>query len=167
LKPNPNFVIGFFVGTQMENKKILFVCLGNICRSPMAEGVFRQRAQDLHLDVSFDSAGTGGWHAGEAPDKRMQETGQGHGVDISDLRARQFSVSDFDAFDQIYVMDDSNLENVLKLARDANDRGKVKMLLNELYPREDMSVPDPYFGGQQGFEHVFDLLQRSAEKVLG
>ncbi len=133
----------------------------------MAEGVFRQRAHDLNLDVSFDSAGTGGWHAGEAPDKRMQETGKDHGVDISDLRARQFSVSDFDAFDLIYVMDDSNLENVLKLARNAHDRGKVKMLLNELYPGEDMSVPDPYFGGQQGFEHVFDLLQRSAEKVLG
>lgn len=133
----------------------------------MAEGVFRQRAQDLQLDISFDSAGTGGWHVGESPDKRMQETALRHGVDISDLRGRQFTAADFDAFDVIYVMDESNRENVLKLARNDAHRGKVKMLLNELYPGEDMSVPDPYFGGQRGFEHVFDLLQRSAEKVLG
>lgn len=133
----------------------------------MAEGVFRQRALDLQLDITFDSAGTGGWHVGESPDKRMQETALSHGVDISDLRGRQFDVSDFDGFDVIYVMDESNRENVLNLARDQADRSKVKMLLNELYPGKDMSVPDPYFGGQRGFEHVFDLMQRSAEKVLG
>jgi len=133
----------------------------------MAEGAFRRHAQELGLDVELDSAGTGDWHVGEAPDRRMQETAKSHGIDISDIRARQFKVQDFDRFDVIYVMDDSNYANVVKLARNVDDRKKVKMMLNELYPGEDMSVPDPYFGGQQGFEHVYDLLTRSAEKVLG
>ena len=150
----------------MEIPRILFVCLGNICRSPMAEGAFRQLAREKGINVELDSAGTGDWHVGKAPDHRMQDTAKSHGVDISDLRARHFTVSDFDAFDRIYVMDESNHENVTKLARDEKDRSKVKMMLNEIYPGENMSVPDPYFGGKQGFEHVYDLLMRSAEKVL-
>lgn len=132
----------------------------------MAEGIFRQKAADKNIEVQLDSAGTGGWHVGEAPDRRMQQTGKQHGVDISDLRGRQFTAADFDRFDQIFVMDDSNRENVLALARNDEDRSKVEMMLNTIYPGEDMSVPDPYFGGQQGFEHVFDLLDRAAEKVL-
>ncbi len=150
----------------MVKEKILFVCLGNICRSPMAEGAFRHVAQELGKELTLDSAGTGDWHAGEAPDSRMQATAKSHGIDISDLRARHFTADDFDAFDQIYVMDESNYENVVKLARDDADRAKVKMMLDVLYPNESMSVPDPYFGGQQGFEYVYDLLMRSAKKVL-
>ncbi|MEX2596716.1 MAG: low molecular weight protein-tyrosine-phosphatase [Salibacteraceae bacterium] len=146
--------------------KILFVCLGNICRSPMAEGIFRYKVEARSLNLTLDSAGTGGWHVGEAPDKRMQQTAKNHGIDISDLRGRQFEIADFDRFDRIYVMDDSNLENVLKLARNDSDREKVSMMLDAIYPGENVSVPDPYFGGNQGFEQVFDLLDRSAEKVL-
>ena len=132
----------------------------------MAEGAFRHVANEKGIDVILDSCGTGGWHAGEAPDERMQATSLAHGVDISDLRARQFEVEDFDQFDRIYVMDTENRDNVLKLARSQSDRQKVKLMLNEIYPNEDKSVPDPYFGGQQGFEYVFELLMRSAEKVL-
>ena len=132
----------------------------------MAEGVFRHKAREMNLEVELDSAGTGGWHIGESPDGRMQETAKSHGVDISDLRGRQFEVADYDRFDVIYVMDESNRDNVLKLARDDRDRSKVKMMLNEIYPGEDMSVPDPYFGGKQGFEHVYKLLDQAAEKVL-
>jgi protein-tyrosine phosphatase len=150
----------------METPRILFVCLGNICRSPMAEGAFRHLAREKGIDIELDSAGTGDWHVGEAPDHRMQATAKSHGVDISDLRARHFTVEDFDAFDRIYVMDESNYDNVVKLARNEEDSAKVKMMLNEIYPGENMPVPDPYFGGQQGFEHVYDLLTRSAEKVL-
>ena len=103
---------------------------------------------------------------GEAPDRRMRETAKQKGVDISDLRARQFVPEDFQRFDRIYVMDESNRENVLRLARSEEDRRKVELMLNAIYPGEDMSVPDPYFGGAKGFEHVFDLLDRSADKVL-
>lgn len=147
-------------------QRILFVCLGNICRSPMAEGIFRHKIQTRNLNIETDSAGTGDWHVGDPPDARMQETAKAHGVDISDLRGRQFSATDFDRFDQIFVMDESNRDNVLKLARNDEDRAKVKMMLNTIYPGEDRSVPDPYFGGQQGFEHVYDLLDRASDAVL-
>jgi protein-tyrosine phosphatase len=132
----------------------------------MAEGAFRHFALEKGIEVELDSAGTGDWHVGESPDHRMQATSKSHGVDISDLRARHFTSSDYDAFDRIYVMDESNYENVIKLARNDEDRSKVSMMLNEIYPGENKSVPDPYFGGQQGFEHVYELLTCSAEKVL-
>ncbi|MEZ4722694.1 MAG: low molecular weight protein-tyrosine-phosphatase [Flavobacteriales bacterium] len=146
--------------------KILFVCLGNICRSPMAEGVFRAKAQELGLSLQFDSCGTGGWHAGEAPDRRAQQCIREHGLDISDLRARKFRQSDFQDFDIIFTMDRSNYEDVIEMANSTGDKEKVRMILSEIYPGENISVPDPYYGGDQGFEHVFDLLNRSADKVL-
>lgn len=147
--------------------KILFVCLGNICRSPMAEGIFRDKAETLGLTIEFDSCGTGSWHVGESPDKRAQSCMVDMGSDISDLRARQFSVEDFKRFDRIYVMDESNLNDVLALAETDEDRGKVEMVLNSIYPGKDASVPDPYFGGDRGFVQVFDMLSASAEKILG
>lgn len=146
--------------------KILFVCLGNICRSPMAEGIFEHKAKALGVDVTFDSAGTGDWHAGEAPDKRAQETAKKNGVDISGLRARQFIEADFDRFDRIYVMDRTNQENVLQLASSSDEKDKVRLMLNETYPDENRSVPDPYFGGDDGFNQVFAMLDRAAGKVL-
>lgn len=149
-----------------HNKRILFVCLGNICRSPAAEGIFRAKAEARGLKLEFDSAGTGGWHAGEAPDARMQKTVLSRGIDIGNLRARKFSVDDFDHFDLIYTMDTDNLKNVLKLARNNADRGKVKMLLNESFPESNKSVPDPYFGGQRGFDEVCDLIEHAADNVL-
>jgi len=148
-------------------KKILMVCLGNICRSPIAEGILRHKLRAMNLsDVETDSAGTIGMHAGEAPDLRMQKTALKNGIDISDLRARQFIEKDFDEFDLIFAMDRSNLQNILTLARNENDKKKVKLILNESFPEEDREVPDPYFGGEEGFQHVFGLLDETTDQLI-
>ena len=146
--------------------KILMVCLGNICRSPMAEGIVRDRIEELGLDVELDSAGTGDYHIGEGPDKRAQANMRQNGHDISDLKARQFKAKDFDAFDRIFVMDQSNYQNVLSLARTDEDREKVELFLNLASPGSDGEVPDPYFGGESGFQHVYELLNESADKLM-
>ncbi|MBL7899024.1 MAG: low molecular weight phosphotyrosine protein phosphatase [Crocinitomicaceae bacterium] len=147
--------------------KILMVCLGNICRSPIAEGILRHKIRDMKNKIVItDSAGTSDFHIGEAPDARMRKTAQKNGVDISDLRGRQFITSDFDAFDLIYAMDQSNLKNILRLARNENDRKKVKLILDEIYPNEGREVPDPYYGGDEGFQHVFDLLDEATDKII-
>jgi protein-tyrosine phosphatase len=132
----------------------------------MAEGIFRHKIKERGLEIETDSAGTGDWHVGEPPDKRMQSTALNKGIDISDLRARQFRQVDFDLFDHIYVMDESNKENVLKLARSSKDAQKVKLMLEVLFPGQNKPVPDPYFGGQQGFDHVFDLLDKASDVIL-
>lgn len=150
-------------------QKILFVCLGNICRSPMAHGVFRDIAEKRSLDVEIDSAGTSAHHSGEAPDPRATETLAQKNIDISDLRARPFTPDDFDEFDHIFVMDDSNFDDVTALARSTADRDKVKLFLNEAYPEENRNVPDPYYGGISGFENVYEMVisasTRLAEKL--
>lgn len=139
------------------------VCLGNICRSPLAEGILREKVKDL--DVETDSAGTSAYHLDEAPDSRAIQAGRKHGINISDLRGRQFSPEDFDHFDRIYAMDQSNFENILSQARSPSDRAKVSLLLNELEPGSNAEVPDPYFGGDQGFEHVFKLLDQATDRI--
>lgn len=149
----------------MKKEKILMVCLGNICRSPMADGLMRKKIETFNLNAEVDSAGTGDYHVGEAPDQRMRETGKRFGVPIDSLRARQFVGSDFDAFDRIYVMDKSNQENVLRLAKTDADKQKVKLILNESNPDQDLEVPDPYFGGDQGFKDVFDMLDVATDKI--
>lgn len=146
--------------------KILMVCLGNICRSPLADGLLRKKIEDLGLNAQVDSAGTSGHHDGEAPDSRMQKTALEFGLDISDLRSRKFIQTDFDQFDLIYVMDQSNRSNVLSLARNSEDEAKVKMILNEIQPGSDSEVPDPYFGGQQGFYHVYELLDEATDIIV-
>ena len=142
--------------------KILMVCLGNICRSPLAEGIMRSK---LSEDFKVDSAGTGGWHAGELPDKRSISTAKGRGLDITNQRARQFKKSDFDTFDYIFVMDNSNYKDVLALAPNEVAKSKVKLILNEIFPGENVDVPDPYYGGQDGFENVFDMLDQACEEI--
>lgn len=146
--------------------KILMVCLGNICRSPLADGLLRRKISENQLDVEVDSAGTSNHHRGEAPDSRMIATAQSYGTDISFLRARQFVKADFQDFDLIYVMDKSNLRNVMALASSEQDRQKVKLILNELNPHLDQEVPDPYFGGQAGFDHVYGLLDEATDKII-
>ena len=137
--------------------KILMVCLGNICRSPMAEGIMRKLGGNK---VKVDSAGTAGYHIGSKPDKRMITTAFEHGIDISNLRARQFQSDDFDSFDVIFTMDSSNYRNIISLTKDNNYKEKVKMML------ENGNVPDPYYGGDEGFEHVYQLLLKACQNFL-
>lgn len=146
--------------------KVLMVCLGNICRSPMADGLLRKKVKEENLDVEVDSAGTSDYHIGAAPDHRMRATAKKMGCPIDELRARQFSVQDFDQFDLIYAMDTSNYNNILALSRNENDTAKVHLILNELYPEENRAVPDPYFGGEQGFIDVFNMLDEVTDVVI-
>jgi len=147
--------------------KILMVCLGNICRSPLAEGILQYRANQLGADVQVDSAGTSAYHIGEHPDSRMIQTASHHGIDLSSQCARQFSAADFNRFDRIYAMDNSNYADILSLARNNEDRQKVELLLNASHPNSDMSVPDPWYGGDEGFERVFELVDEACEKIAG
>lgn len=143
----------------------LMVCLGNICRSPLAEGILRDKAEKLNLDINIDSAGTSNYHIGQHPDNRTVLNAKQHGIDISKLKGRQFQVDDFDKFDTIFVMDSSNYSDVISLARDENDKRKVELILNRVYPNSNMAVPDPYFGGEQGFETVFILLEKACDVI--
>lgn len=146
--------------------KILMVCLGNICRSPIADGLLRKKVKEQGLDVEVDSAGTIALHQGEAPDSRMVETARKNGTDISFLSARQFKVEDFDDFDYIFSMDFSNKKNILSLARNEEDRNKVHMLLGDLTDQEEVSVPDPYYGTQKDFDYVYDLVDQATDILI-
>lgn len=130
---------------------VLFVCLGNICRSPLAEAALRAEAQRLRLDLIVDSAGTGNWHAGEAPDPRAQATARRHGVDISGLKARQVKPADFRRFTHIVALDHDNLANLRRLAP-ADATAELSLLLDHVPGREGQAVTDPYFGDDAGFE---------------
>ncbi len=143
--------------------KILMVCLGNICRSPLAHGLLREKTQNLPVWV--DSAGTAGYHVGEPPDTRMIKTARKHGISISDLRGEQFQRKHFEEFDLIYAMDSSNYQNILALAQSDAERQKVRMILNESKPNSNKSVPDPYYGGDEGFENVYRLLDEATDVI--
>lgn len=142
------------------------VCLGNICRSPLAEGIMLKLIGDYKPDIMVDSAGTSNYHIGEHPDKRTIANAAKHKVDLSQLVARQFTEADFDAFDKIYVMDNSNLRNVLALAKNDTQKAKVDLLLNVVHPNKSLEIPDPYFGGEQGFEEVFQMVYKACEKIV-
>lgn len=139
------------------------VCLGNICRSPMAEGILRHKLSDLNIDVEIDSAGTGNYHIGAHPDHRAVKCLKQKGIDISTLRARQFVYQDFTRFDIIYAMDASNYKNIVALAKTDAEKSNVKMYLNEAWPGQDRAVPDPWFGDADGFEEVFEMLEAASE----
>lgn len=138
------------------------VCLGNICRSPLAEGILQSKVSD---NLFVDSAGTAGYHVGSLPDKRSIEVAYKYGLDITNQRCRKFTVEDFDNFDLIYAMDSSNYQNILMLARNEEDEAKVKMILNELNPNANHEVPDPYYGGDQGFENVYQMLDEACNII--
>ena len=143
--------------------KILMVCLGNICRSPLAEGIL---ASKLPKDKFFvDSAGTGAWHSGNQPDARSIAVAKKNQLDISTQRARLFKVEDFEIFDYIYVMDKSNYRDVIRLAKNDGQKEKVEIILNELYPDENVDVPDPYYGIANGFEMVYQMLDEACEII--
>ena len=130
------------------------VCLGNICRSPLAEGILKSKVDTSKVFV--DSAGTGHWHVGDEPDQRSIAVGKKYNIDITQQR---------DDFDLIYVRDNSNKENVLALAENDTHRQKVKLILDEIFPGENVDVPDPYFGGNAGFENVFKMLDEACEQI--
>ncbi|MDB4920359.1 MAG: colonic acid production protein [Mucilaginibacter sp.] len=135
------------------------VCLGNICRSPLAHGIMEHLANEQGLDWEIDSAGTGNWHVGEGPDRRSTRTAGEHGIDISQQVCRLFRISDFDEYDHIFVMDKSNLGDILEMARDDEDRKKVRLLLG------DKIVPDPYQDDNL-FEPVFQMIETGCKEII-
>ena len=142
---------------------VLMVCLGNICRSPLAHGILESKAPE---DWYIDSAGTSGWHEGERPDTRSIITAKARGLNIDQQRSRPFLAEDFERFDGILAMDSSNYSNITRLAPDEASKAKVRLIMNEAYPGENRQVPDPYTGGQRGFEDVYDMLDLAIEKFL-
>ena len=143
--------------------KVLFVCLGNICRSPLAEGLLAAKLPKEKFIV--DSAGTGDYHIGKQPDTRSIAIAQKNKVNISNQRARQFSPKDFENFDYIFAMDLSNYNNIIKLAKNEKQKEKVELILNHLFPGDNVEVPDPYFGLQNGFEMVYEMLNETCDIV--
>lgn len=141
------------------------VCLGNICRSPLAEGILKHKVRQNELDWTVDSAGTGFWHTGELPDRRSIAVARKYGIDITDQRARQFQPADFERFDRILVMDTQNRRDVLRHAQHDEHRAKVHLILDFIYPGQDRNVPDPYYD-DDGFEAVFRMLDTACDKLL-
>ena len=146
---------------------MLFVCMGNICRSPTAEGVFRKLVRDERVEEWFDidSAGTHAYHVGNPPDERAQQTALVRGIDIRDLRARQVTVADFEVFDHILVMDKQNLDTLMFVCPKAHSH-KLKLFLEYAPGLKKREVPDPYYGGVRGFEEVLDLVEKAAKGFL-
>lgn len=140
------------------------VCLGNICRSPLAEGILWSKLKEADLDWIVDSAGTSSWHIGNPPHKGSISIAKENGLDISKQRCRQFSIVDFDDFDLILAMDSENYQNIMQLAKEKAQKDKVKLMLNYAYPKSNMGVPDPYYTGD--FQEVYDLLDLACTNLL-
>ncbi|HRN56543.1 MAG TPA: low molecular weight protein-tyrosine-phosphatase [Agriterribacter sp.] len=146
--------------------KILMVCLGNICRSPLAEGIMKNKIQKAQLNWKVDSAGTNGYHAGEAPHRLSQKVALLHGIDISRQRARNITGRDFDEFDMIYAMaEDVTAEIKWRTGKQYN-AAKVKLLMNEVYPGRNMDVPDPWYGAEPGYHRVFEMIDKACDKII-
>jgi len=148
----------------MKPTKVLMVCLGNICRSPLAEGVLKSKIDSQNIIV--DSSGTAAYHIGKLPDSRSIQVAKQHGLDLTDQKARKIQLSDLETFDYIYVMDASNYKDVMALAQTKKQEDKVCMIMNELLPGENVSVPDPYYGGDDGFEQVYQMLDKACDVIV-
>jgi len=146
--------------------KILMVCLGNICRSPLAEGVLQHKAKKAGLDWIIDSAGTNGYHVGEAPHPLSQKVARLNGIDICQQRARRFVREDFDRYDKIYAMAEDVIDDIRRIARDRFDANKVDLFLNELHPGQNLSVPDPWYGTEPGYHEVFTLIDQTCDAII-
>jgi len=144
---------------------VLFVCLGNICRSPLAEAAFRKAAEEVGLDVETDSAGTGNWHVGNPPDSRAQLTALNHGIDIAHYRARQIEPADYTRFTHILAMDHDNLATIRSRAP-ADASARIALLLDHVPGREGAAVADPYYGGEGHFADTWDDVQRAARELV-
>lgn len=147
-------------------KRVLIVCKGNICRSPLAHGLLDKKVAEVGLPWVIDSAGTGHWHIGKLPDTRSIKCADGHGLDIRYQRARQFEVTDFDSFDKIYVMDRQNRDVLHQLSRSTNDMAKVELIMNVVSPKGDAIVPDPFHNGQEDFESVYEVLDEVTDHII-
>lgn len=143
--------------------KVLMVCLGNICRSPLAEGILSSKLPKKKFII--DSAGTGDWHVGRQPDERSIKEALKNNIDISFQKGKQFKTADFEYYDYIYVMDNSNYRDIIALATRPDQINKVQLILNELFPGENVDVPDPYYGLQNGFQTVFKMLDEACEVI--
>lgn len=147
--------------------RILMVCLGNICRSPLAEGILNYKAKRRGLSWQLDSAGTNnGYHVGESPHQLSQKVAQLHAIDISQQKARSFTAEDFDQFDKIYAMSKDVLADMKNIAKKKFDASKADLLMNELYPGRNMDVPDPWYGSEPGYHEVFHLIDNACEKII-
>lgn len=144
--------------------KILMVCLGNICRSPLAQGILEKKIREAGLDWKVDSAGTSQWHVGEAPDRRSIQKAAEYSIDISGQRARQISKMDLSNFDLILAMDSSNYTDIVALTSEKNELDKIKLILNYVYPERNMAVPDPYY--DNSFQNVYELLERAMDQII-
>ena len=142
------------------------VCLGNICRSPLAEGILQQKAHEAGLNWSIESAGTNSYHIGEAPHPLSQKVARLHGIDISCQRARRFTAEDFDIYDKIYALAGDVMDDIKRIARKKFDASKVDLLMNELHPGRNLDVPDPWYGTEPGYHEVYDLLERVCEAMV-
>ena len=142
------------------------VCLGNICRSPLAEGILQYKANEAGLNWIVDSAGTGNYHIGEPPHHLSQKVAKLNGIDISHQRGRQFTKEDLLQFDKIYVMDSDNYNNVKKISGNLWDEQKVDLLLNATWPGENRSVPDPWYGKEDGYHKVFEMVSNACDVII-
>ncbi len=145
--------------------KILMVCLGNICRSPLAEGIMKTKIEENNLDWIVDSAGTGYWHIGELPDERSIAIAKRNGIDITNQRARQLKPNDLQDYDLIFVMDSSNYRNVQAFATSPQEKEKIELIMNVVKPGYNQNVPDPYYNSE-GFEEVFGMLDQACERII-
>jgi protein-tyrosine phosphatase len=141
------------------------VCLGNICRSPLAQGILEDRLLRASLSAEVDSAGIGGWHAGEAPDPRSCAVARKYGMDISAQRARKLELQDLHTFDRIYAMDRQNLRDILHLCGNEAVKSRISLIMDEVYPGQEMEVPDPYYDNAL-FEPVFQMLQKASDQIV-
>lgn len=146
--------------------KILMVCLGNICRSPLAEGIMRDRIEKAGLSWTVESAGTNGYHVGEAPHKLSQKVARLNGIDICHQRARRFTAADFKKYDKIYAMAGDVLDEMRWIARSSYDQSKVDLLLNEVYPGKDLDVPDPWYGPEPGYHEVYTMIDKACSRII-
>lgn len=146
--------------------KVLMVCLGNICRSPLAEGILKHKFRNHSIEGAVESAGTGAYHVGEPPDQRSRQIALKHGIDLSGQRARKFTRDDFDRYDKIFAMDRSNYRDIVSLARGPADRDKVDLIMNAACPGEDLQIPDPYYGGKDGFLNVYQMLDMACDHIV-
>jgi protein-tyrosine phosphatase len=146
--------------------RILMVCLGNICRSPIAEGILQQQAQDAGLPWVVESAGTNGYHNGEPPHRLSQKVAKIHGVDISKQRSRKFTAADMDNFDKIYAMAADVLSDIKTIAGENFNANMVTLFLNEQYPLQQKDVPDPWYGGEDGYHKVYQIIEEGCKAII-